>query len=259
MFIVDSNLERLVEQHRDLPLVEIRAALPVANYGFGNIFRNDVFKKSGKFYLSLLPNDSQQWDCYLGAQTTYDILLKKGITSRIVMGRDSQKIFRNHFWVELNDGRIIDPTPIYSLVEDDPAKKHSKSQEIEVNSFVNPVIPLDSLLPLRIKFGESNFRMSYLGVAKVRIPNNIGIEFGIKNIDLLESGMSESSTLVSEYLSINTLALVKDTERLSEMVYRNTGNFDLSYGHDYLLERGLIEAFIINVAKADRYLTSKKI
>jgi len=251
MSIADNYLGGLVDQHQDLPLLEIRAALPADKYGLGDIFRNKISKNRDRFFLDLLPNNSQNWDCYLGAYMTQEILSRKGIESKIVTGRDYLKVFRTHFWIELGDGRTIDPTPIYNLVEADPAKKHLRNEEIRFKQLVKPRIPLDSLLPLRIAFIDDKFLLSYLGISRVIIPNNVGIEFGVKSKALPEAGAVKSS-LFSQYLLVNTKTLVRGAEKLSEMIYRSTEQFDLCDGHDYLLDRDLIETFIRNVAKADK-------
>lgn len=111
--------------YSDLPLAELIALNDPATYGWGEVLRNTATMSGGILYLPSFPNETRRWDCLIGAIKVYEMLNDRGITAKVVSGEDSGGFFMNHTWVELADGRQLDPTPLYSFT----GTTHSKRME----------------------------------------------------------------------------------------------------------------------------------
>ncbi|MBS3170123.1 hypothetical protein J4210_06595 [Candidatus Woesearchaeota archaeon] len=103
----------MIERYDDLPLDELMVINNPAAYGWGTVFRNTAAYERDRVLIPFQPNPEDRWDCGYGATKVHQKLAALGIESRVVYGVDRDSIFANHLWVELSDGRQLDPTPLY--------------------------------------------------------------------------------------------------------------------------------------------------
>ncbi len=112
-----------LKDYSDLPLDELRAVNDPAKYGWGSVLRNTAVYHNGRINIPKSPNPEQRYDCGAGAKRLHEDLTARGIEAKVVNGVDSAQCFYNHVWVELADGRQLDPTPLYPFTNTEHQKK----------------------------------------------------------------------------------------------------------------------------------------
>ncbi len=132
------------KDYSDLPLDELRSVNDPAKYGWGSVLRNTAVYKNGRINIPYSPNPEQRYDCGVGAKKLCEDLIVRGIEAKVVFGVDQAQIFYNHVWVELADGRQLDPTPLYPFTN----TQHKKRGDLTGIKFSNHLsLPSGSATP----------------------------------------------------------------------------------------------------------------
>lgn len=172
---------RKQRSYDDLPLDELRAVNDPEKYGWGSVLRNIPVYHQGRAHIPVSPNLEQRWDCGVGARKLEQDLTARGIDAKVVYGIDQAQSFSNHVWVELTDGRQLDPTPLYPFTNTHHEKrgevKTGKDEYIKILSGSTAPCSLRTLSPEEAYLSELGF-----GVQRDPVVTTIRIYHQIKKI-----------------------------------------------------------------------------
>ncbi len=126
------------QDYSDLPLAELRAVNDPTKYGWGSVLRNTAAYQNGRINIPFSPNPEKRYDCGAGAERLHQELNTRGIEAKVVYGVDQAQIFYNHVWVELADGRQLDPTPLYPFTNTQHVREGENDATEQLNYILMP-------------------------------------------------------------------------------------------------------------------------
>ncbi len=236
------------QDYSDLPLDELRAVNDPAKYGWGSVLRNTVDYHNGRIYIPKLPNPEQRYDCGAGAERLQEDLTARGIEAKVVAGVDSAQLFYNHVWVELADGRQLDPTPLYPFTN----TKHLKRGEITTESPNFLTIPSGALAPCSLRIiSPEEVHISKMGFQITKLDTLSGLDI-LYQVETIKNGVPQKALVVS-YLFIDqdeqlrnilgTLCTVPEEYFLKEAERLNFANLKLETGDLETTINGIVPHF----------------
>ena len=111
----------------DYALKEIQEWRDAREYGFRSQVESGL--KFSRFGAIVFPSSKERecyYDCLSGSYEARNILSKHGIDSKVEEGKDCLSLFVLHYWLRTESGLVVDPCPMFPLVEAD----HKTNTEI---------------------------------------------------------------------------------------------------------------------------------